>query len=199
MTFFEKISNAIPRFLLYAIVALVQVALVVVMVVDRARILREGAEVTLQTRPIDPRDFLRGDYVVLNYDISSVAAGELKDRPASGRGTVVYVKLAPKGDGFHQAVSVHGEPVAIAPGEALIQGRVARGTECGATRRAFCDRLQINYGLERYFVPEGEGREIESARNQGKVSIVAAVTSGGRAAIKRLLLDGKPVYYEPTF
>ena len=48
-------------------------------------------------------------------------------------------------------------------------------------------------------MPEGEGREIESARNQGKVSIVAAVTPSGRAAIKRLLLDGKPVYDEPMF
>jgi len=28
---------------------------------------------------------------------------------------------------------------------------------------------------------------------------VAAVTPSGRAAIKRLLLDGKPVYDEPLF
>ena len=55
------------------------------------------------------------------------------------------------------------------------------------------------YGLERYFVPQGEGRAIESARNEGKVSIVAAVTKQGRAAIKRLLIDGKPVYEEPLF
>ena len=54
------------------------------MVVDRVRILREGREVTLQTRPVDPRDFLRGDYVVLSYDISSVPAGALKDTPSSG-------------------------------------------------------------------------------------------------------------------
>jgi hypothetical protein len=31
------------------------------------------------------------------------------------------------------------------------------------------------------------------------VSIVAAVTPTGRAAIKRLLIDGKPVYDEPIF
>ena len=49
------------------------------------------------------------------------------------------------------------------------------------------------------FVPEGEGRELEQARNQRKLAIVAAVTPSGRAAIKRLLLDGKPVYDEPMF
>jgi hypothetical protein len=31
------------------------------------------------------------------------------------------------------------------------------------------------------------------------VSVVAAVTPTGRAAIKRLLLGGKPVYDEPMF
>ncbi len=57
----------------------------------------------------------------------------------------------------------------------------------------------ISYGIERYFVPEGEGREIESARNEGKVAIVAAVTPAGRAAIKRLLVDGRLVYNEPLY
>jgi hypothetical protein len=31
------------------------------------------------------------------------------------------------------------------------------------------------------------------------VTVVAAVTPSGRAAIKRLLLDGQPVYDEPWF
>ena len=57
------------------------------MVYDRVRVLRQGSEVTLQTRPVDPRDFLRGDYVVLNYEITNLPAGALKDAPSQGRGT----------------------------------------------------------------------------------------------------------------
>jgi len=199
MTGLTRIVEWIPRPLLFATAALIQVALIVVMVYDRVRVLREGTEVTLPTRPVDPRDFLRGNYVVLSYDISNVPAGELKDTPVSGKGTHVFVKLAPKADGSHEAVSVHRDPVAVTGGEVLIQGRVTGGANCGAVRRAYCDGLQVSYGIERYFVPEGEGREIEKARNQGKVSIVAAVTPTGRAAIKRLLIDGQPVYYEPLF
>ena len=96
-------------------------------------------------------------------------------------------------------MSVHAEPVPVTDGEVLIRGRVVGGATCGSTHRLFCERLQINYGIERYFVPQDEGREIERSRNQGKVSVVAAVTPAGRAAIKRLLLDGKPVYDEPMF
>jgi uncharacterized membrane-anchored protein len=196
---FASVMERVPRVLLFAIAGLIQVALIAVLVVDRVRILREGTEVKLQTRPIDPRDFLRGDYVVLNYDISSFPAGPLKDTASSGRGTPVFVKLAPKPDGFYEAISVHQDAVPVTGGEVLIRGRVIGGATCGDRSRSFCDRLQISYGIERYFVPEGEGRGIESARSQGKVAIVAAVTPSGRAAIKHLLLDGKPVYDEPLF
>jgi uncharacterized membrane-anchored protein len=199
MNVLATLTGWIPRALLFALAAAVQVALIAVMVYDRVRVLREGSEVTLQTRPVDPRDFLRGDYVVLTYEITNLPAGALKDTPSQGRGTPVFVKLARKGDGPHEAVSVHAEPVPVTDGEALIRGRVAGGATCGSTRRAFCDRLHITYGIERYFVPQDEGREIERSRNQGKVSVVAAVTPAGRAAIKRLLLDGKPVYDEPMF
>ena len=199
MSTFATLTAAIPRVLLFAFAALIQVALIGVIVYDRAQVLREGSEVALQTRPVDPRDFLRGDYVVLNYEITNLPAGALKDMPSQGRGTPVFVKLTRKPDGFHEAVSVHAEPMPVADGEVVIRGRTVRGATCGSNNRLFCERLQITYGIERFFVPQDEGREIERSRNQGKVSVVAAVTPAGRAAIKRLLLDGKPVYDEPMF
>lgn len=197
---FAQFFGRIPKPVLYGAAILIQIALLAAMVFDRARILREGKEVTLQTRPVDPRDFLRGDYVVLGYDISQLNAGPLKGQPAGSRNPVVFVKLAPSRDGLYEAVSVHAGPVAVAGAEVLIQGRVRYGASCGdSDRPAFCDKLQVRYNLESYFVPEGEGRKLEDARNAGKVTVVAAVTPSGRAAIKRLLLDGQPVYDEPWY
>jgi uncharacterized membrane-anchored protein len=189
----------IPRVLLFAAAGLIQVALIGAMVFDRMRILRDGTEVMLTTRPVDPRDFLRGDYVVLSYDISSLPAGDLKDKPAPGRRATVYVKLAPKADGFYEAVALDQKPMAVSGKEVMIEGHVTSGTGCGGFVNTFCERLTIGYGIEQFFVPEGEGREIEKGRNEGKVAVIAAVTPAGRAAIKRLLLDGKPVYDEPMF
>lgn len=197
---FAQFFGRIPKPVLYGAAVLVQLALLGAMIVDRAQILREGKEVTLQTRPVDPRDFLRGDYVVLSYDISRLKAGALLDQPASSRNPNVFVKLAPNRDGLYEAVSVHTAPVAVASSEVLIQGRVRYGASCGdSTARVFCKELQVRYNLESYFVPEGEGKKLEDARNAGKVTVVAAVTPSGRAAIKRLLLDGQPVYDEPWF
>jgi uncharacterized membrane-anchored protein len=199
MSKFAASLARIQRFWLFAVAGLIQVALIALMVGDRVRILRTGTEVTLKTRAVDPHDFLRGDYVALNYDISSVLTGELKDTPVSGLGMFLYVKLAPGADGFHQAVSVHREIIALAAGEALIRGRVTSRSNCGDTRQVFCSSVQLDYGLESFFVPQGEGKDIEKARNDGKLAVVAAVAPGGRAAIKRLLLDGKPIYDEPLF
>jgi uncharacterized membrane-anchored protein len=187
----------IPKAVLFGVAVLLQCLLLVLMVADRVQILREGVEVTLQTRPVDPRDLLRGDYVVLRYDISQVPAGALAGKPSDARNPVVFVKLAPNADGLYAAVSVHAEPVPVTAPEVLIRGRVS--SSCGSTVRTFCDRLTVKYGLESYFVPEGEGGKLEQARNQQKLRIVAAVLPSGRAAIKRLLLDGVPVYEEPLY
>lgn len=196
------LMQRIPKVALFGAAVLIQVALLAVMVIDRMQILRDGAEVTLQTRPVDPRDFLRGDYVVLGYDISEVPAGPLKDQPVRARNAAVFVKLAPNREGIYEAISVHADAVAVTSPEVLIRGRVVSGTHCVTAMprvRAYCPRLQVRYNLEKYFVPEGEGRKLEQFRNQRKLTVVAAVLPSGRAAIKRLLVDGEPVYDEPWF
>ena len=189
-----RLLARVPRPIWFAPAGVIQLGLIAAMVIDRASILREGAEVTLQMRPVDPRDFLRGDYVVLSYDISTVPAGELKGKLPQNREPHVFVKLARKDDGYYSATSAHLERVPVGEREILIRGRVTNWRWCES-----CDNLSVRYGLEKFFVPEGEGRALEQARNQRKLAVVAAVTRSGRAAIKRLLLDGKPVYDEPLF
>lgn len=194
------IVRRIPKVALFGAAVLTQIALLAAMVIDRMQVLRNGTEVTLQTRPVDPRDFLRGDYVVLGYDITEVAAGSLKDQSAGARNGVIFVKLRPNGEGIYEAASVHTDVVAVEKPEVLIRGRIDYGATCGPQSRSFCPTLRVHYNLEKYFVPEGEGRKLEQQlRDRRKVTVVAAVLPSGRAAIKRLLVDGKAVYDEPWF
>jgi uncharacterized membrane-anchored protein len=184
----STIVGRIPKFALFGAAGLIQIVLIGLMVVDRIMILRTGVDVTLQTRPVDPRDFLRGDYVILDYEISTVPAGALKD--LARRNDTIFVKLAPNSNGFYEAISAHAAPIDVASPEVLIRGRVVG---------SFGNTLRVRYDIERYFVPEGEGRELERARNQRKLTVIAAVAPTGRAAIKRLMIDGEPVYDEPLF
>ena len=59
--------------------------------------------------------------------------------------------------------------------------------------------LNVTYGIESYFVPEGEGRELENIRNDGKLTVDVALGKDGTPAIKQLRIDGEPVYEEPLF
>ena len=139
MTAPQDINRTIPRPLLFALAAAIQIALIAMMVYDRVRVLREGTEVTLQTRPVDPRDFLRGDYVVLNYEISNLPAGALKDTPSKGRGTPVYVKLVRKPTASTPPSPRTPSRCRSRIGEVLIRGRVLGGAVCGADASALRD------------------------------------------------------------
>lgn len=37
-----------------------------------------GTQVILRTEPVDPRSLLRGDYVILDYEIDDISANELE-------------------------------------------------------------------------------------------------------------------------
>src|SRR6516225_7545931 len=68
--------------------------------------LAHGRIVLLETQRVDPRDLLRGDYLMLNYKISDVPTNLFsppvqKDLPY---GTKVFVELAPGTNQFYEVV-----------------------------------------------------------------------------------------------
>ena len=62
-----------------------------------------------------------------------------------------------------------------------------------------CAELAVKYGIESYFVPEGEGRKLEEMRNKRRLQIAARVADNGEAAIAGLAIDGKVRYEDPIF
>jgi len=153
--------------------------------------LNTGTPVLLETRPVDPRSLFRGDYVVLRYAISTPDAG-LPGMPLEVRkGDTVFVTLRQDGP-FWTAASVHAERPEAAPGTVVIKGEARHA----AGRSALLD---VQYGVEEYFVPEGEGRAIEQPRQDGQVSILVAVDRFGKAGLKAVLIDGVVRYEEKLF
>lgn len=172
------------------------------LVQQRAGILSSGTEVRLRTVPVDPRDLFRGDYVVFAYPISVVATGP--DGASYRSGETVYVTLKRDADGFSRATGVSHERPATSGDTVVIAGRVTSTSACALNDAGELDcngerrRLRIAYGIESYFVPQGEGRAIETT-DKARIEVVVAVSGSGEAAIKRLLIDGKPVYAEPPY
>ena len=136
--------------------------------------LQTGEEVILKTRPIDPRDLFRGDYVILNYVIGGVDVSDFEE------GDTVYVGLKVDENGYGESTGVYKSP----PEGLFIKGTVKKGLFGGSN---------IEYGIESYFVPEGEGKSIERNRNlEGKV----VIDKSGNAVLKAVLIDGKEVTFD---
>jgi len=59
--------------------------------------------------------------------------------------------------------------------------------------------VRVRYGIESYFVPEGQGRTLEALAREKKLASLIAVDGKGNAAIKGILIDGVLQYEEPLF
>ena len=182
------------------IVATLQTAVLGYMVGQRAWGLRSGVEVLLKTAPVDPRDLLRGDYVTLNYDISRVPVSTLiGGAPTESlTGQVLSVRLKKQDDGYWGIVESSFGALGPKPDTVVLKSEPFDYSSYGNPPSP-TDTIFVTYGIERYYVPEGDGHDIESARNEHRVAIAARVSSDGVAHIRSLLLDGKPLYEEPLY
>ncbi len=205
------------------IVALLCIAALGAMIWDRVRILEHGRELVLEVQPVDPRDFFRGDYVILTYAISRLEIGGSVVEGADWKpGDPIYVTLEDRKGVWEPLIASKAPPATdLGP---VIKGRVdyvdrdwTTSTESwmGEGKPGFTPpapvkpeklcpggcptSMRITYGIESYFVPEGEGRDLETLRNDGKVAIQVAVDKEGRAAIKGLLVDGRLIHSEGLF
>jgi uncharacterized membrane-anchored protein len=172
-----------------------QTGLLAWLIVNRALLLENGREVRLAVVPVDPRDLLRGDYVVLSYDISRLATDEVEGDDDFGYYETVYVSLKEAPAGWVATSVSRAEPENGVFLKGTVENVLSRET-CKLSSP--CQELQIVYDLERFFVPEGEGRNLETLRNDQRMSVDVAVADDGRAALKRLLVDGE-VRYEESF
>ncbi|MEY4488275.1 MAG: hypothetical protein RIQ79_783 [Verrucomicrobiota bacterium] len=128
--------------------------------------------VRLKTQPVDPRDILRGDYMTLNYDISRAP------KPAwwkESQSEDVFVVLRDEGGYAVIDTILETEPAA----DETRHWVAAKASESNGS-------VRIEYGVERYFVPEGKGTP-----HFTKMEVEASVSATHRLYIRRLWLDGK--------
>jgi uncharacterized membrane-anchored protein len=52
-------------------------------------------------------------------------------------------------------------------------------------------QVNVRYGIETYFLPEGTGRALETEVRGGKIDAIVAVDATGTAALKGVVIDGK--------
>ena len=206
--------NTKMRWMLMGLV-LVQISSVIGFSLYQESILRSGTQLTLQTVPVDPRDLFRGEYIVLQYDISRLT---VEGYGSETTGDYCCISERAKiGDSINIRLGqLHADETAsIAPfydwsvpidsvadshrvrlvvprdKEALRDGTTntvsLKGTIEDIQKHAGRTEYEIDYGIESFFIPEGTGGEVEAA---SEVKVVITVDDRGNAVIKNLIVDG---------
>ncbi len=164
------------RPLLFALLVALQVAIVAGATAREEVRLERGREILVRTLPVDPRDPLRGDYVVLRYEIELVP--HTPARPLE-LGQTVWAILERQPSGRWEAVrySPRRPPPPVGDQVAL------RGTV-----QALGDHISVRYpNIGRFYVREGAGQIA------GTPDVVLSVTPDGVARVRRLVLDGETI------
>lgn len=129
-----------------------------------------GTPITLKTAPVDPRSLFRGNYVRLNYDISTISS--LDTFQTFKDGEIIYVTLK-KDDEYLVATSLHRDKPLSG---IFIRGRIAHATAGG---------YRIKYGIEAYFMPKEKALKAQHSLREGALAVIYLL-GNGKAAIAQL-------------
>lgn len=140
-----------------------------------------GREVVLKTAPVDPRDLFYGDYVQLHYEIQNLSDDLWKsDVPlAEYERHQVYVVLEPCDD-VYCATGVYDKKPDISDNQIALKGSFQYYDE-------YLKTINLDYGIERYYVEENKGKEIEQKTANAKAVIMIA--PWGQMKISELQFD----------
>lgn len=155
--------------LLILIVIVLQFGFLAYQTVSSERLLTTGTSIKLEITPIDPRSMLQGDYVTLNYSISTVPEAFEEELDSYSSLSRVKVVLSVDDRGVHVFDRLYRSGEEIGADEIVVNGKASGW------------RL-IYYGIETYFVPEGTGLEVERNARFAYVR----VSRDGDAVLERL-------------
>ncbi|SFB07160.1 MULTISPECIES: GDYXXLXY domain-containing protein [unclassified Bacillus (in: firmicutes)] len=135
----------------------------------------KGEEIKLQTKPVDPSDVFRGDYVALGYEAEEITknlvdADVIKELNKRNTGVRVYVSLVEK-EGIHvpEQVSLR-EPKS---------GIYLKGTlQYIGPNNLEKEVAYIEYSLDKYFIEDNTGTELEKAAARGDMLAMVKVKNG---------------------
>jgi uncharacterized membrane-anchored protein len=181
-----------------AIAVATQLGILSSMVMGQVRLLTNGREIVLPIVPIDPRDLFRGDYVTLAFPISSLSSS-LLDPSAPLTNSSFYVTATPAPDGTWTPTRISADRPTPASPDIVLKARSRWGHIVVSNNSTPPRTIPVQYGIERYYVPEGKGPRLEKLARDKKLSAIVAVGADGSTAIKGLMIDGQRVYDEPLY
>lgn len=187
----------------FIIAVLIQLAILSAIIVYKSAIYFGGEAVYLRIEPLDPRDPLRGDFVTFRYsNISRLSGHHFRNNENLNAGDVVYVVLRKYGKNNWEVTRAQlNKPLKLNDGELFLKGKISnignpnsfryQDMNSGSAANLLRNQtLEISYGIEQYFIPEGTGADFNF--RSGKAYAEVSVDEDGNAVLKQVYIDGRP-------
>ena len=165
----------------FAVVALVQLAVPAGMIVRREWTLKEGKAYKFHTAPVDPYDAFRGRFVALSLEPNSVSSE--KDFPSR---TKVYVTLEEGPDGYAVFTGAFLTPP---HDKDYIKAESLYNNQGKLSLRLPFDRFY----MEESAAPKAEQAYREHSRGKEHDAYVTIRVRDGFAVLENLYVAGKPI------
>ncbi|SMB91040.1 Uncharacterized membrane-anchored protein [Desulfonispora thiosulfatigenes DSM 11270] len=157
-----------------------------------------GDEILLETRPFDPRDVFRGDYVNLGYEIEEIPIEKFPVALQNKEFTDTrQVKKATNNGTIYGVLKIKNSKADIAyislerpSDKPYIKGKIVNyyqfihyddkipEIEKELITEQGPEPIYINFGLDKYFVAENTGEELEKRAREGKVLAKVKLLNG---------------------
>lgn len=148
-----------------------------------------GARFLLRCRAIDPRDLMKGEYVILGYEFSDPTPDDITR--LSGEWTALH---GDEGNGSMREPywNLPEDTVVFLPLKVDATGMASAGAPTlnrpasGPYLRGFSGSRRfgrLRFGIEAFYVEEGKGKEWEKLRNEGRLIAEIGVLPDGRAGL----------------
>jgi len=166
----------------HLIAILIPVFILLGMTVLPLKTLFWGTEIILETRPVDPTDLFRGDYVILSYKIEEIDM-DMVDTALQQKLTEMsfpynkelYVVLKQENDVYVADVVSEAKP--------LNSHLYLKAYFRYVITEPFRDssekpKVVVSYNIDKYFVPENTGTQLEDAARKGDLLTKVKISNG---------------------
>lgn len=170
-------------FSLFCMLAIIQIAVPLSMIIRREHVLRAGEQFKFKTAPVDPIDVFRGRYVAIGIEENRTA---MPKGLTLQYGQKVYAIIEADESGFARLKGVSLSPPS---GKMYVRVKVDY---------AGSSEVTLMYPFDRYYMEEGSAPKAEEAYRKHSMreehdAYVTVRVKSGYAVLEELYIDGIPI------
>ena len=174
-------------FIVFLLIAIVQLYVPAKMIYDQEVVLLNGNEYKFKAAPIDPNDPFRGKYITLRFDATTFPVQNINEWEINDE---VYVQIQNDNVGFAQIKTVSKKRPVNDPD--YIKAKIAFLMEDGKVN------MRIEYPFDRFYMEESKAQAAEDMYRESiidstQVAYALVNIRNGEAVIRDVLINGTSV------